>query len=381
MPIPEKGESKDSFIPRCMKYVIDKEGLTQEEASGKCLGMWENRMVDSDRGGTGSDSGDGGRGDADIKPSINLVVPAAGKNEGRAAFMKRCIEEKRKQDPNKSEKALELECSIKWDAGEIEDGQQPKYPGKGNDSDSGGGKGLSAYNNNRYLFCLSCEHIQPLIKTDVTLDMKASTTANIVFDAVDKNEFKATCLFGDRFYKGKFISTKELQKAAYSLENSYHDINHWGTTYLDGHPNIEYIVGYQDHVNFDPVTKALTADIHILETTEKYRLWRGFLDINRKINRVPNVSVSFYGSKKNMKAGELGIDLGAYALHADDDVEYIYDIEFQALSTVMKGACNDKDGCGISLPKNNDMKHDDKRKKLELMIEIERNKMNGLEER
>jgi hypothetical protein len=40
---PEPGEQKDDFISRCVKYVLN-EGLTQEQALGKCYGMWEGKQ-------------------------------------------------------------------------------------------------------------------------------------------------------------------------------------------------------------------------------------------------------------------------------------------------------------------------------------------------
>jgi hypothetical protein len=39
---PTIGEPKDEFISRCIAYVIN-EGKTEDEASGQCYGMWENR--------------------------------------------------------------------------------------------------------------------------------------------------------------------------------------------------------------------------------------------------------------------------------------------------------------------------------------------------
>lgn len=39
---PNPGETKDEYISRCIPYVLD-EGASQEQAAGKCYGMWENR--------------------------------------------------------------------------------------------------------------------------------------------------------------------------------------------------------------------------------------------------------------------------------------------------------------------------------------------------
>lgn len=261
--------------------------------------------------------------------------------ENKLAFMKRCRPHLEGRGYTPDEAAYT--CNGIWE--EVAD----RPPGGDIDIREGGTGGTTSRSAKqpkpeRFLFCLSCEDIQPL---------------NHVTNMDDKTEdiqddFKAICVYGDRFYKGKFLSMSELKKSYQSLNNSYHDINHWGTTYLDGNPNIEYVVGYQNNVKLDDITKALTADIHIMRSAEKYQLWRGFVDINQKINRTPNVSVSFYSSKKKMKAGELkGIDFAANGYKSEDDVEYLYDLDFQALSTVFKGACSDKDGCGIGIKQNN----------------------------
>jgi len=41
MPKPKKGESKNHYISRAVRYMIEKEGLTQQHALGKAYGMWE----------------------------------------------------------------------------------------------------------------------------------------------------------------------------------------------------------------------------------------------------------------------------------------------------------------------------------------------------
>jgi hypothetical protein len=40
MPIPKKGEKKESYISRCIKEVMNEGGHTTEQAAGKCYGMW-----------------------------------------------------------------------------------------------------------------------------------------------------------------------------------------------------------------------------------------------------------------------------------------------------------------------------------------------------
>jgi len=333
------GESKEDYVSRCIAYCIKEEGLTQEQASGKCYGMWKE------------------------KQEANLALPTL--DESKDAFMKRCKEEKITEimtypgitslhaeltsilEQNTKLQALkdtEIRdaCETEW-KNRARDSQDPVKPDP--NGDQGDGRIVQGdARQGKQLYCFICENIEPLLKTKIELN---DSTANIQLTADNKNDFHATCVIGDRFYKGKYLSMTELQKSHKTLDGSYHDINHWGTTYLDGNPNVEYIVGYNDNVRLDPVTKAMTADIHIVETAKNYGTWRGFSDINKGARRIPNVSVSFYASKKNMKAKELGIDFAAQGYRADDEVEYLYDLEFQALSTVFKGACNDKDGCGI----------------------------------
>ena len=316
----------------------------------------------------------------DIKEEKNQQDETKPKDEDhKASFIIRCCRhlEKNGYAPDEAKKW----CSDVWEATNIRDPGQdiPLKPG-GGDSDGQGGRKQSA-EPERELFCLSCEDIQPLINTSINLSDKGKT-GEISFND-DKDNFRATCVYGDRFYKGKFLPMKELQKSYQSLNNTYHDINHWGTTYLDGNPNVEYVVGYNDNVKLDNTTKALTADIHVLKNTEKYRLWRGFVDINQKINKTPNVSVSFFSSKKKMRASELqGIDLAAHGYNKDDEIDYLYDMDFQALSTVFKGACSDKDGCGIQKQdapccQDTGCKHnEDKQKKI---LEEKINRMKGKE--
>ena len=45
---PRSGESKEDYIGRCVSYVM-KEGKTQDEALGKCYGMWEQEFVIGDK--------------------------------------------------------------------------------------------------------------------------------------------------------------------------------------------------------------------------------------------------------------------------------------------------------------------------------------------
>lgn len=44
MPEPKSGEKRSEYIPRCISYVIENEGLDSEQAAGKCFGMWKQHL-------------------------------------------------------------------------------------------------------------------------------------------------------------------------------------------------------------------------------------------------------------------------------------------------------------------------------------------------
>lgn len=42
MPEVQAGEKQSEYISRCVKHCIEQEGLGQNEALGKCYGLWKN---------------------------------------------------------------------------------------------------------------------------------------------------------------------------------------------------------------------------------------------------------------------------------------------------------------------------------------------------
>jgi hypothetical protein len=185
-------------------------------------------------------------------------------------------------------------------------------------------------------------------------------------DCEEQYEIKenhAVALVGDRFYKGAFFPAEELKKAHKSWENTLHDINHQGTfdtRGLQASSNILYFVGYNDNVTYDEDTKSMSMDIHICDNTHYAKAWRGYIELCEKSGQTPNVSVSFKAKTKSVKVSDLpsGVNYEAYGLSKDDYVRYIYDVQPDALSTVFRGACNDKNGCGIGIGHSEEVSHD-----------------------
>jgi len=163
---------------------------------------------------------------------------------------------------------------------------------------------------------------------------------------------KAVALVGDRFYHGAFVPAVELEKAYKGWENTLHDINHQGTTHIQGltaTSDILYFVGYNKNVTYDNESKSVSMDIEIDDETFYAKAWRGYVSLCEKAGQTPNVSVNFRGKTKRVQAKELpeGVNFSELGLKPTDYVDYIYDIEPGALSTVYRGACSDSDGCGI----------------------------------
>jgi len=187
----------------------------------------------------------------------------------------------------------------------------------------------------------------PVIVTVEESDMKKTTT-----HSPNEGDVRAVGVIGDRFYQGKFLPAKELEKVYKSWERTLHDINHMGTTHLMGlgvTSDIRFFVGYQKNVTYDLETKKVSMDIHVNDGTLYAEAWRGYVNLCEEAGKIPNVSIAFLGKVGTMKAKDLpkGVNYSEYGLKENDIIEYIYDIRPQALSTVLKGACNDKDGCGI----------------------------------
>ena len=176
---------------------------------------------------------------------------------------------------------------------------------------------------------------------------------SIAMQATEGKGYGATIIVGDRFMKGVFVAADELKKAYKGWNNTLHDLNHMGSGYMAGFSvvpaDVSYIVGYQDNLTYDAKTKEVRAMIHIDKDSERYSEWQSYVNICNQIKRPPNVSVFYYGRIRWMKARDLpkGSGYKKAGYKADDTVPCAYNIMPYMLSTVTKGVCNDKDGCGI----------------------------------
>ncbi len=166
---------------------------------------------------------------------------------------------------------------------------------------------------------------------------------------------RMVAIVGDRFMNGGFLSWKEAKKIAKGWNGTLHNINHMGTnaTALDPRPDIRFFIGYHDNVEVDENNKQISMDVHVVKDTMYAKAWEGYMKLCEQAGKIPNVSTTYYGKRKFVRASSLpqGVNYENEGYTKDDFVPYLYDIEPVCISTVLGGKCNDKAGCGI---KNDD---------------------------
>ena len=167
------------------------------------------------------------------------------------------------------------------------------------------------------------------------------------YDVVD-----AVVAVGDRFYGNMYVPSSVLKASAHQWNSTYNDISHLGTMYPAGMgsvENMEYITGYNSDANFDEAINAVRVKMHINQNAPKYGVWKSYMDITKDAKRIPNVSIfGFYKSKAIRKSQiPSGTVIPKTALHGDYIIAMADLIPF-AITTCLKGKCDDVAGCGIS---------------------------------
>jgi hypothetical protein len=186
---------------------------------------------------------------------------------------------------------------------------------------------------------------------EIKLEEKTNTDSGIITK-------HAIAVKGDNFYHGCYLPSKELERVHKQWNGTLHDINHMGTSHLMGLgivPDIRFFVGYQDNVTYNSETKQVEMDIHIDENTLYGKAWKSYVTLCKKAGQTPNVSVTFMAQRGSGKAKDVVTNYAEYGYKGDETVTYIKDMKPIALSTVLKGACSDKEGCGIESSNTSDM--------------------------
>lgn len=169
---------------------------------------------------------------------------------------------------------------------------------------------------------------------------------------------EAVACKGDFFLGNIFVPKEELIKCAEKWNGTFHDISHLGTDYPAGMgatENIEYLIGYNDSASYDSNTNELKMKAHINTNAPKYAAWKSFYDICKAANRIPNVSIFAFIRKRVVRASALPSNVVVpEAMKNSGFVIAAYDIMPVALTTCLRGKCNDTNGCGIGISANND---------------------------
>lgn len=164
------------------------------------------------------------------------------------------------------------------------------------------------------------------------------------------NQYHASMIKGDDFYHGCYLPASELEKAYSGWNGTLHDISHMGTTHLMGlgaTSDIRFFTGYQDNVQYNPDTKIVTCDVYVDEDTQYGKTHIAYINLCEKAGQIPNVSVTFLAKRGVAKAKDIINNYSEFGYKENDNVTYIKDIQPVALSTVLRGVCDDKKGCGI----------------------------------
>ena len=262
MPEIKKGETLKEWIPRCVAYLMKKEGKTKDQALGQCYGMW------------------------------------------------------RQKHPNADDS--------EW---------------------------LEYLNNGKEYEMFTCDATFSFVEQDTE-----ENSCGCEENTESKKEelvYGMVAIVGDRFMNGGFFSNELLKRVYKEWEGTLHDINHMGTTRnptTDRRSDITYFVGYHKNVKYDEATKSVSVDVVIEPKTRFANAWLGYIELCKKAGITPNVSVTYYGRRKFVKASELPVSeeyLASEGYTKDDYVPYLDEIRPVCILSFLEGRCNDRQGCGI----------------------------------
>jgi len=167
-------------------------------------------------------------------------------------------------------------------------------------------------------------------------------------------------IIGDRFMNGGFVSMKVLKACYKQWEGSLHDINHMGTStgFFLAQSDITYFIGYHKNVKLNESNKSVSMELYIHNRTEFAEAWEAYIELCEMAGKIPNVSTTYYGKRKFLPVTELPkeCDWKAEGYGKEDLVPVLVEMQPVCVSTVLRGRCDDKGGCGI---RDTDLKDSD----------------------
>jgi len=197
----------------------------------------------------------------------------------------------------------------------------------------------------------------PLQMNGVSAEFKA-TIENETDEFV---KVKIIAAVGDIFFQNVFMPEEAVRTSASNWDGTWHDISHLATMYPAGFSfieNLDYLLGYNTEVEYNPQTKALSMSSYIRKDAPKYGAWRNYMEICKASGKIPNVSIFSMAKYQAIKASDLpngvaipqGANVNGYVLA-------IKSLEPFAVTTCLLGKCDDTKGCGIKTNQNLDDVH------------------------
>lgn len=263
-------------------------------------------------------------------------MPKPKPNQSKDEYISYCISYIKKNEPDKSgwsDGRLYKHCEGLWD----------KYRNNSNSELSD---------------VLSSEKYKPFSFTSIGIGMMMMDNGKISMSELDTETKKgyttvdAVVAVGDRFYGNIYVPSKVLKDTAKKWNGTYNDISHLATAYPAGFSaieNMEYITGYNSDAFFDESISAVRVKMHINHDAPKYKTWKNFVDTSRDAGRIPNVSIFGFSNFISMNVDDIpkGVKIPIDAVH-NGKVIAMGDMFPFAITTCLKGKCDDVAGCGIS---------------------------------
>jgi len=145
--------------------------------------------------------------------------------------------------------------------------------------------------------------------------------------------------------------------AASKWNGTIHDISHLATSYPAGFfaiENLEWVIGYHNDAKFDEKLGGVRMKAYIRHDSPKYKVWKNYVEICKASGRVPNTSMFGYAKYGTLSASELpkGVNVPEGLTDSKGNVLCLKDFQPAAVTTCLRGKCDDKDGCGIDIANN-----------------------------
>lgn len=179
------------------------------------------------------------------------------------------------------------------------------------------------------------------------LEVIHRNTENATGEKESERVYRITAIVGDRFMNGGFFPESESKRIHKNWEGTLHDINHAGTGFPNG--DILAFIGSHTNIKHNSKTKEVTMDIKVNRNTMYAKAWEAYIETCELAGQIPNVSVTYLGKQKLVATKELpnGTDYKSEGYSSDDLVPVLTNVEPVCVSTVLRGRCDDKDGCGV----------------------------------